>query len=88
MIAEFKATVNKYERNGGTAYHPADGQVICWSDCPDEPNTWRVSEIQYEGNLPHAHNYQSMEVALPSTFYWFQMPRFVIQYNLLPDAGL
>ena len=88
MIAEFKATVNKYERNGGTAYHPADGQVICWSDCPDEPNTWRVSEIQYEGDLPYASNYLQMDAPLPGTFYWFQIPRFVVQYNLLPDAGL
>jgi hypothetical protein len=89
MSTELKAAVYKYERRHKASLDaPADGQVICWSDCPNEPNTWRVSEIQYEGDLPYAYNYANMDVPLPSMFYWFQIPQFVALYKLAEDAGL
>jgi hypothetical protein len=84
MEAEHKLKVMHATPENGKASYPKDGQVICWSDCPDEPNTWKVSEMVMDGCLYDTKT----NVALPDYFMWFQIPRFVALYKIAEDAGL
>ena len=85
MIAEFKAKVYHAKGTNGTSSYPVDQQVICWSDCPDEPNTWKVDEVVIEDGVLWTVKGNAV---LPTQFYWFQIPQFVVQYKLAQDAGL
>ena len=67
---------------------PLDRQVVCWSQYPAEPNTWRVSTILNEDGLQFAENYYDTNVPLPMEFYWFQIPQFVALFKPTEDAGL
>jgi len=88
MIAEFKAQVKHASKEHGESSYPTNGQVVCWSDCPDIPSTWRVGTIKVQGGIISSPTYAAGTSPMPGSFFWFVIPQFVLLVKLKEDAGL